>query len=200
MKKKSIVFSIVFSIISLLGIYTLFSEKSVSDVPDITKLITYEDVLTRSEETIDAAIAGNGYGYLKSAIKEGKKIYLGSEIPTYILGDESIQMPGNFKYYPVFLENEIVGNIIARNVENGQLTLEFLDIFKEQMNAYHTECKPVCMFIDKNSIWLLNEERCTKLFSDNHISKNLGTFSPEMREDIEVKYAIMEKRDEIVFS
>lgn len=106
-------------------------------------------MLSKASGILEAANFSNNYSNLNSS----GNYYLGSEILLYEVKDK-IQSMNDIKYYPVFLENDIIGVVIARLSSDNEVLLEYIDYLTEELNLIYDSNKETCIVFDKNYAWL----------------------------------------------
>ncbi|MDY3239049.1 MAG: hypothetical protein SOW80_02880 [Anaerovoracaceae bacterium] len=158
-----------------------FAWESAKEAEDALAEITYELVLEEGADILQAP-------------DMTKKYDLGEEIPLYyVMEDNTIYRSEFLEYYPVFSDDRLIGTIAARATPGGGVNLEYLQDFTRPLQRCYSNQEEVCLFLDKDSLWLSAPSGAEKLFWSDHEEKNRGTFDAAMREDPAVQPAKLEK-------
>ncbi len=175
--------------------------KKISD--RMTENDIYKHVLNQSNHVLEAFTEGQRENEKSSSLElfKQKKIFLGKGLTVYNITENSNAVKSDVRFYPVIAEktekadskeNEIVGNMIARVQENGSINIEFTDLFQSKLNEYYHLSQPICLFSDRDSLWISGEKFAEKIFSDDCPKEDRGTFL-EKKEYPGVIYSKIEK-------
>ena len=107
--------------------------------------------------------------------------------------DNTLCHSERLKYYPVFSDDRVVGTIAARATSDGGVNLEYLEDFNRSLQQCYSGQEEVCLFVDKDSLWLSAPSGTEKLFWNDREEKDRGTFEAAMREDPAVQPVKLEK-------
>ena len=158
-----------------------FAWESAKEAEDALAEITYELVLEEGADILQAPNMTKSYD-------------LGEEIPLYyVMKDNTLCHSERLKYYPVFSDDRVVGTIAARATSDGGVNLEYLEDFNRSLQQCYSGQEEVCLFVDKDSLWLSAPSGTEKLFWNDREEKDRGTFEATMREDPAVQPVKLEK-------
>ena len=158
-----------------------FAWESAKEAEEAFTEITYELVLEEGADILQASNMTKSYD-------------LGEEIPLYyVMKDNTLCRSERLKYYPVFSDDMLVGTIAARVASDGSVSLEYLRDFNRPLQQCYSSQEEVCLFVDKDSLWLSAPSGTEKLFWNDQEEKDCGTFDTAMREDPAVQPVKLEK-------
>ncbi|MDD6816342.1 MAG: hypothetical protein PUE84_07855 [Firmicutes bacterium] len=159
----------------------VFAWESAKEAEEAFTEITYELVLEEGADILQASNMTKSYD-------------LGEEIPLYyVMKDNTLCRSEHLKYYPFFSDDRLVGTIAARATSDGGVNLEHLQDFNRPLQQCYSSQEEVCLFVDKDSLWLSAPSGAEKLFWNDQEEKDCGTFDTAMREDPAVQPVKLEK-------
>ena len=158
-----------------------FAWESAREAEEAFTEITYELVLEEGADILQVSNMAKPYD-------------LGEEIPLYyVMNDNTLCRSERLKYYPVFSDDRVVGTIVARAASDGGVNLECLQDFNRPLQQCYSSQEEICLFVDKDSLWLSAPSGAEKLFWNDQEEKDCGTFEATMQEDPAVQPVKLEK-------